>query len=455
MKDSETYLLFELGLEKYSHSNNYDVEQDRYHTPRQFLDTATGAYGAQDYDYDAVGNRSSFEVVHNAILTLDTYSYPASSNRLSQVAEGGGHTRTFSYDAAGNTTYDQRTALDGYGYTYNAANRMDTITKNGVVQAEYKYNALGQQVVRQLNGQGITIHAVYDLDGNRIAEYNAQTSTLLAEYIWISGQPIAAISGGVTYFVRSDHIGRPAFATDGTGAIVWDATYKPFGEVDASTGAPINLRFPGQWFSAESDLNQNWMRDYDPTLGRYIQADPLGLVDGASVYGYALQSPNKYIDPRGEYVFLIPIAIGAAVGAVVGYIETGCWQGAVGGGIIGGLAGVTGAALGPSSVVAGGAAIGAGASALSQILNNGLAGQCGCAGERRKLSELVLSPEFGLNTTLGAAGGAFGGLVGSSSSIVSGWAGAHVGKSFVKGLITEGVSLIPGSAPELLGGSGQ
>ncbi len=42
------------------------------------------------------------------------------------------------------------------------------------------------------------------------------------------------------------------------------------------------------------------MRDYDPTLGRYIQGDPLGLVDGASVYGYARQNPGRYIDPRGE-----------------------------------------------------------------------------------------------------------------------------------------------------------
>ncbi len=130
-----------------------------------------------------------------------------------------------------------------------------------------------------MNGQSIAIHAVYDLDGNRIAEYNAQTSTLLAEYVWLGGQPIAAISGGVVYFVRADHIGRPAFATDDTGAVVWDASYKPFGEVDASTGAPINLRFPGQWFSDESDLNQNWMRDYDPTLG---------LVDGASGWGECL-----------------------------------------------------------------------------------------------------------------------------------------------------------------------
>ena len=42
------------------------------------------------------------------------------------------------------------------------------------------------------------------------------------------------------------------------------------------------------------------MRDYDPTLGRYLQADPLGLVDGASIYGYALQNPGRYTDPRGE-----------------------------------------------------------------------------------------------------------------------------------------------------------
>jgi len=42
------------------------------------------------------------------------------------------------------------------------------------------------------------------------------------------------------------------------------------------------------------------MRDYDPTTGRYIQADPLGLVDGASVYGYARQNPGRYVDPRGE-----------------------------------------------------------------------------------------------------------------------------------------------------------
>jgi RHS repeat-associated protein len=67
-----------------------------------------------------------------------------------------------------------------------------------------------------------------------------------------------------------------------------------------ATGAPIDLRFPGQWFQAEAGLYQNWMRDYDPTLGRYIEADPLGLVDGASVYGYVRGNPLRWTDPRGE-----------------------------------------------------------------------------------------------------------------------------------------------------------
>ncbi|MGB7271445.1 MAG: RHS repeat-associated core domain-containing protein [Albidovulum sp.] len=71
----------------------------------------------------------------------------------------------------------------------------------------------------------------------------------------------------------------------------------------------MHCRAVGQWFQMESGLHQNWMRDYDPTTGRYIQADPLGLVDGASVYGYALQSPMRYADPRGEDVANKAIAI--------------------------------------------------------------------------------------------------------------------------------------------------
>jgi len=86
----------------------------------------------------------------------------------------------------------------------------------------------------------------------------------------------------------------------------WTASWLPFGGVHVTSGAPIEARFPGQWFQAESGLHQNWMRDYDPTTGRYLEPDPLGLVDGASVYGYARQNPGRWVDPRGEQGISIP-----------------------------------------------------------------------------------------------------------------------------------------------------
>ncbi len=134
--------------------------------------------------------------------------------------------------------------------------------------------------------------SVHDLAGNRIAEHD-QTGAVLREYIWLDGRPLAIVEGGQTFWLHTDHIGRPVLATDATGAVVWAARYRPFGGIDAvavDTGAVgQDIRFPGQWFQSETGLHQNWMRDYDPTIGRYLQADPLGLVDGASVYGYARQ----------------------------------------------------------------------------------------------------------------------------------------------------------------------
>ncbi|MFT5159558.1 MAG: RHS repeat-associated protein, partial [Paracoccaceae bacterium] len=126
----------------------------------------------------------------------------------------------------------------------------------------------------------------------------------------------------------ADHIRHPVFATYSIGVVVWSASYLPFGGVHVSSGTPIDLRFSGQWFLAESGLHQNWMRDYDPTTGRYIQADPLGLVDGPSVYGYALQNPGRYVDPRGENAIGAGCLIGGSSGG-----PYGCAAGAIIGGI--------------------------------------------------------------------------------------------------------------------------
>ncbi|MGH9894652.1 MAG: RHS domain-containing protein, partial [bacterium] len=75
------------------------------------------------------------------------------------------------------------------------------------------------------------------------------------------------------YFIHTDHLGTPQVMTNDAQHVVWQADYTPFGEATlAKENITFNLRFPGQYFDAESGLHYNYFRDYDPSLGRYVQS---------------------------------------------------------------------------------------------------------------------------------------------------------------------------------------
>ena len=114
--------------------------------------------------------------------------------------------------------------------------------------------------------------------------------------------PVAANSHRhhLAYF-HVDQLNTPQKMTDASQAVVWDASYEPFGKASISSQPHYDnpLRFPGQYFDAETGLHQNWWRDYDPTLGRYLQSDPLGLYAGLNTYAYVGSNPINYADPMG------------------------------------------------------------------------------------------------------------------------------------------------------------
>ena len=60
-----------------------------------------------------------------------------------------------------------------------------------------------------------------------------------------------------------------------------------------------NLRFPGQYYDAETGLNYNMARDYDPAVGRYVESDPIGLDGGDDTYAYVANGPLAFVDPLG------------------------------------------------------------------------------------------------------------------------------------------------------------
>lgn len=81
-------------------------------------------------------------------------------------------------------------------------------------------------------------------------------------------------------------------------------------------GRASSKRYPGQRYDAASGLNYNYFRDYEAGSGRYVESDPIGLRGGVSTYGYAMQSPMQWIDPKGLAIWNVSDAV--EIGAVVG-----------------------------------------------------------------------------------------------------------------------------------------
>jgi RHS repeat-associated protein len=88
--------------------------------------------------------------------------------------------------------------------------------------------------------------------------------------------------------------------TDVDGSIVWQATYKAWGEVETFSVNEVeqNLRFQGQYFDDETGLHYNTFRYYDPGVGRFITQDPIGLDGGNNLYEY-VKNPTIWVDPLG------------------------------------------------------------------------------------------------------------------------------------------------------------
>ncbi|MDX8525898.1 RHS repeat-associated core domain-containing protein [Mesorhizobium sp. MSK_1335] len=275
------------------------------YTASGFLASATGSWGALTYQTDGVGNITQRTVTVGGVTSVDTYSLQADSNRLTGIVTGVTPSRSFQSDFAGNTTQDVTVspALTK-DYIWNNAGQLKEAKVGGVSKGTYVYDYLSRLVSRTLPAFS-TIHTVHDLDGNVIAEYSS-TGTLLREYVWLEERPLAVIDSTVspaaTYWVQTDQLERPVMMTDINSAIVWQASYLPYGEVRTITGsATLDQRFPGQWFQMETGLSYNWHRHYDPSLGRYLQPDPLGMPDGPSRWAYVSNSPLMGVDPSGQY----------------------------------------------------------------------------------------------------------------------------------------------------------
>ena len=238
-------------------TNGYD-ELDR-------LTAAFGRYGERHYQYDAVGHRKRIE-----------------------------------YDPTENA-FIPKPAIADLTLEYNDEGRIQRALSGATVLGEYRHNAFGQRHTKTAGGT--TTHFTYDLAGHLLMEAT-DLGTLTREYVYHADRLIAVIDHTPTtaavYWVHTDHLGTPKAMTDASGSVVWQADSAPFGMTSPTVElVTLNVRFPGQYFDWETGGYYNYHRFYDPSTGRYLRSDPIGLHGGLNTYGYAAGNPIAEYDPYG------------------------------------------------------------------------------------------------------------------------------------------------------------
>lgn len=108
-------------------------------------------------------------------------------------------------------------------------------------------------------------------------------------------------SSGNIFYDYDNQVNAPQKIANASRTLEWDFETEPFGETYATptNTTPTNHRFPGQYADSEDTLSYNYFRDYDPSIGRYIEADPMGLNAGPNLFAYAGDNPTQNIDPSG------------------------------------------------------------------------------------------------------------------------------------------------------------
>lgn len=236
--------------------------------------------------------RTSSNSLYDYVPPVASTVYVADGlNRYASVG-----TASYSYlDGRGNLTSDGTNS-----YTYDVENRL--LTASGPTAVTLNYDPLGR--LYQTQTASSTTQYLY-AGTQMIAEYNGSgpSASVLRRYVYGPGadHPILWYDGSgmtVRNFLHADERGSIVATTDGTGAGTVYA-YGPYGEpLNSWTGS--RFRYTGQMAVPEAQLYYYKARMYSPSLGRYLQTDPIGGKDDLNLYAYVGNDPMDRTDPSGE-----------------------------------------------------------------------------------------------------------------------------------------------------------
>ena len=257
----------------------------------------TGSPRSVAYEYDPLGNR--VRVTDDGITT----SYTA--NALNQYTRISDPVRTITpvHDFNGNVSALSRTSR----YTHNAENRLVRAVVDGV-ETIFAHDPSGRVVTRTVNG--VATHLIYD--GWSLIEERSATGGLNRSYVHgaeLDELLVQRDATGVHYY-HQDAVGSTVVLTNAAGAAIESYTYDAFGAVQGynpATGTVVpesafktRFLFTGREYLPSARLYDYRHRTYCPTLGRFLQTDPIRFDAGdGNLYRYVGNNPVNGIDPLG------------------------------------------------------------------------------------------------------------------------------------------------------------
>ena len=180
------------------------------------------------------------------------------------------------------------------------------MTKDGKTFA-YSYGADGVRTQKTVDG--VTTE-YYTVGGKLLAEKTGDQ--VLTFHYDEKGTPYALELNGTRYYYRYSLQGDVIGLYSTTGAVVAEYTYDPWGKLLSVTdtsgtniGAINPLRYRGYYYDTETGFYFLQSRYYDPTVGRFINADKgfdTRSIAGYNLFAYCLNDPVSFVDHSGESV---------------------------------------------------------------------------------------------------------------------------------------------------------